>query len=99
MGSFSVLLTAFYSIRLIYLTFLTNPNSKKEVFIKVHESNGNIIYTLLLLAFGSVFVGYFGKELILSNLIDPIITKDVKMAPLFFSGGGALFAFVGYDRG
>ena len=42
---------------------------------------------------------YFGKELILSNLIDPIITKDVKMAPLFFSGGGTLFAFVGYDRG
>lgn len=37
LGSFSVLLTAFYSIRLLYLTFITNTNSKKRVFIKAHE--------------------------------------------------------------
>lgn len=38
LGSFSVLLTAFYSLRLIYLTFIINTNSKKRVFIKVYES-------------------------------------------------------------
>lgn len=38
LGSFSALLTAFYSLRLIYLTFIINTNSKKRVFIKVYES-------------------------------------------------------------
>lgn len=38
LGSFSALLTAFYSLRLIYLTFIINTNSKKRDFIKVSES-------------------------------------------------------------
>lgn len=38
LGSFSALLTAFYSLRLIYLTFIINTNSKKRAFIKVYES-------------------------------------------------------------
>ena len=36
---FSALLTAFYSIRLIYLTFIANTNSKKEVFMHAHEGS------------------------------------------------------------
>ena len=39
LSTITVLFTAFYSIRSLYLTFLTNPNSKKDCFIKVHESN------------------------------------------------------------
>ena len=86
-------ITAYYSIRLIYLTFITNTNSKKEVYIKVHESNRSIIIvSLLLLAFGSTFVGYFGKELILSNIISPVIPNYVNMAPLLLSLFGALLA-------
>ena len=44
-------------------------------------------------------MGYFGKELILSNIISPIIPNYVKMAPLLLSLFGALLAFVVYDRG
>nr|YP_001633646.1 NADH dehydrogenase subunit 5 [Negombata magnifica]CAM06611.1 NADH dehydrogenase subunit 5 [Negombata magnifica] len=97
LGSFSALLTAFYSIRLVYLTFITNTNSKKRIFIRAHESNWNITLPLLLLAFGSIFVGYFGKELILSNIIPPIISNSVKVVPLLLSLLGALLAFVVYD--
>ena len=97
MGSFSALLTAFYSIRLIYLTFIINTNSKKRVFIKVRESYWNIILPLFLLAFGSIFVGYFGKELMLSNSILPIIWDFVKIVPLLLSLLGALLAFMFYD--
>lgn len=37
LGSFSALLTAFYSIRLVYLTFITNTNSKREALMGTHE--------------------------------------------------------------
>ena len=49
------------------------------------------------MAFGSIFVGYLGKELILSNIIPPIISNSVKMIPTLLSLLGALLAFVVYD--
>lgn len=97
MGSFSVLLTAFYSIRLIYLTFITDTNSKKEGFIKVHEPNGSIVWSLLLLALGSIFLGYFGREFALSPIIPPIIPNYVKTGPVFLSLLGAFMGFVVCD--
>ncbi len=97
LGSFSALLTAFYSIRLIYLTFITNTNSKKEVFMGVHEPSLNITIPLVLLAFGSILVGYWAKEIILSNVVAPIVTSGVKIIPLLFSLSGGLLAFVIYD--
>lgn len=56
------------------------------------------MWPLLLLAFGSIFVGYLGKELILSNTLSPIISNSVKIVPLLLSILGALLAFVVYDR-
>ena len=47
----------------VRLTFITNSNSKKEVLMGVHESSLNITFPLLLLAFGSIFVGYLVKEI------------------------------------
>lgn len=98
LGSFSALLTAFYSIRLIYLTFITDSNSRKEDLLKVHESSWSIIIPLLLLAFGSIFVGYLGKEIILSNVVSPIISNLVKVVPLLLSLLGALLAFIVYNN-
>ena len=97
LGSFSALLTAFYSIRLIYLTFITNTNSKKEVLTGIHESSLNITIPLLLLALGSIFVGYLAKEITLSNVISPIISNSAKVIPLLFSLLGAILAFVVYN--
>ena len=97
LGSFSVLLTAFYSIRLIYLTFITNTNSNKEALISVNESNWNITIPLILLAFGSIFMGYLAKEIVLSSLIPPIISNSIKNIPLLLSLMGAILAFVGYN--
>ena len=97
LGSFSALLTTFYSIRLIYLTFITNTNSKKEVFMGAHEPSLNITIPLVLLAFGSIGVGYWAKEIILSNVVAPVVTNGVKVIPLLFSFSGGLLAFVIYD--
>nr|CAD2223006.1 nad5 [Tethya minuta] len=98
LGVFSALLTAFYSIRLIYLTFIMDSNSRKEDLLKVHESSWSIIIPLLLLAFGSIFVGYLGKEIMLSNVVSPIISNLVKVVPLLLSLLGALLAFIVYNN-
>nr|CAD5128096.1 nad5 [Tethya citrina] len=98
LGGFSALLTAFYSIRLIYLTFITDSNSKKEDLLKVHESSWSIIIPLLFLALGSIFAGYLGKEIILSNVVSPIISNLVKLVPLLLSLLGALLAFIVYNN-
>ena len=63
----------------------------------VHESSLNITFPLLLLAFGSIFVGYLAKEITLSNVIPPIVSNSIKMIPLLFSLFGAFFAFVIYN--
>ena len=57
----------------------------------------NITIPLVLLAFGSIGVGYWAKEIILSNVVAPVVTNGVKMIPLLFSFSGGLLAFVIYD--
>lgn len=42
-------------------------------------------------------MGYLGREVILSNIISPIILNSVKVVPLLLSILGALMAFVVYD--
>lgn len=42
-------------------------------------------------------MGYLGKELILSNIVPPIISDSVKIVPLTLSLLGALLAFGLYD--
>lgn len=44
-----------------------------------------------------MFVGYWGKELILSNIVPPIIPDSVKIVPLILSLLGVLLAFGVYD--
>ena len=46
LGLFSAFLTAFYSTRLIFLTFYSLPNSSISVYKKVHEPEGGMFYSL-----------------------------------------------------
>ena len=99
LGSISVFLTAFYSIRLIYLTFVTNTNSKKQIWVEVSESTQiwGVVLSLFFLSLGSIFIGYLTKEIIVLNTIPPIISNSVKITPLVFSVCGAISAFVFYN--
>ncbi len=94
LGSISALLTAFYSVRLIYLTFITNTNVNKGSYRGVEESSFNIILPLLFLGFGSIFVGYLAKEVVLSNTINPIVYNFIKITPFILSLLGMFLAGV-----
>lgn len=63
LGTISAFFTAFYSLRLLYYTFISNTNSNLKVFNLAHESPWNMSLPLLILAFGSIFVGYIFKDL------------------------------------
>ena len=56
-------LTAFYSFRLIMLTFLTVPNSSKINYINIHEAKGVVIVSLVTLSIFSIFFGYIFSDL------------------------------------
>src|SRR6056300_1151076 len=98
LGVFAALLTAAYSLRLVYLTFIANTNAKKEVFSHAHEGSWNLTLPLIVLALGSIFVGYLTKEIIWSFQItlSPIIPTSIKLMPVIFSLFGAGTAVILY---
>ena len=70
LGTISAFLTSFYSIRLLYLTFLNKNNSQISTINSIHESSWLILFPLLILCIGSIFFGFLAKELFLGANID-----------------------------
>ena len=64
LGTFGAFLTAFYSTRLLCLTFLVKPNGYKSVIGFSQETFSNISVALCCLAIPSIFVGFYTKDLI-----------------------------------
>ena len=62
-GSLAAIFTAFYSWRLIYLTFHGEYRGDKDTFDKIHESPLVMTLPLFFLAFGAVFSGWFFVEM------------------------------------
>lgn len=65
LGSVGAFLTAFYSTRLLYLTFLSVPNGYKSVICKAYDSSYQICIALFILSIPSVFIGFYTKDMII----------------------------------
>jgi|TARA_B100000242_G_scaffold182783_1_gene131252 NADH:ubiquinone oxidoreductase subunit 5 (subunit L)/multisubunit Na+/H+ antiporter MnhA subunit len=65
LGTGAAFLTAFYSIRLIYLTFLNKSNAFRVSIEGAHDMPKIMGYPLIPLIFGSIFVGYLTKDMII----------------------------------
>lgn len=63
LGSLSAGFTAFYSFRLISLTFFTTPNAPKGDYMHRHEAPMIIVVPLVILSIMSVVFGYVAKDL------------------------------------
>nr|YP_009040922.1 NADH dehydrogenase subunit 5 [Pyropia kanakaensis]AIB08200.1 NADH dehydrogenase subunit 5 [Pyropia kanakaensis] len=63
LANISVFFTAFYSFRLIFLTFIKNSNSYRKHIENIHESPILILVPLILLSSASIFVGFLTKDL------------------------------------
>ncbi len=96
-------LTSFYSWRLIFLVFHGKEKSKE-----VHESPKIMLIPLLILAFGSIFSGIWGENIL--SITDVSFWKDsisltnsehsvsiyIKLLPILFSLAGIFFAYLIY---
>jgi NADH-quinone oxidoreductase subunit L len=60
LGIFAAFLTAFYSWRLLFLTFHGKPRASDEAMHHVHESPMVMILPLIVLAAGATFAGWLG---------------------------------------
>jgi NADH-quinone oxidoreductase subunit L len=60
LGTFAAFLTAFYSWRLLFLTFHGQPRADHETLHHVHESPLVMILPLVVLATGAVVAGFLG---------------------------------------
>jgi NADH-ubiquinone oxidoreductase chain 5 len=65
LGTMGAFLTAFYSTRLVYLTFLCRPNGYKPVICKAYDSSYQICISLFLLVVPSVLIGFYAKDMII----------------------------------
>jgi proton-translocating NADH-quinone oxidoreductase, chain L len=67
MGIAAAFLTAFYSWRLLILTFHGKPRADEHVMAHVHESPAVMIVPLLVLATGAVFAGWLGYDMFVGH--------------------------------
>ena len=65
LGTVSASLTAFYSMRLLYLTFINKTNSSRFSIQHIHDLPKIMGYPLFILVFGSIFVGYLMKDMVI----------------------------------
>jgi len=95
LGTFAAFFTAFYSMRLSFLTFLSEPNGFKPVIIGAHDSPIKMAFPLFVLSFPSIFIGYCSRDLFIglgtdfwNNALFIFPTNlniiDAEFAPQFF---------------
>ncbi len=62
LGIVAAILTAFYSWRLLFLTFHGRPRADRRTMEHVHESPPIMIVPLVFLAVGAIFAGWLGYD-------------------------------------
>jgi len=63
LGAGAAFFTAFYSMRLAFLTFLSEPNGYKPILIGAHDAPIRMALPLLILSVPSIFIGYLSRDL------------------------------------
>jgi NADH-ubiquinone oxidoreductase chain 5 len=64
LGAMGAFFTAFYSVRLLYLTFMSKPTGYRQVICFAYDSGINITLALGCLAIPSILVGFYTKDMI-----------------------------------
>ena len=63
LGCICVLFTSYYSFRLLFLTFLSKNAAYKKSVSTIHDAPVIMGIPLIILAFGSIFIGYLAKDM------------------------------------
>ena len=108
LGTLSGFFTAFYSHRLLLLTFFSRPLGYKQFYLGALESPAKISAVLVVLCFLSIFAGYISKDFFLglgsdfwgNSLYCNILNRNVLgdrefLVPLYVKLLPTFFAFFG----
>ena len=104
LGALSVCFTAYYSFRLISLSFLSRSNGYKEAFRGVHDASPLMVIVFIPLVIGSIFIGYglrdmmigagtdfWGNSLVIQTQVEAeYCPLWIKLLPLMLSMSGGL---------
>ena len=63
LGCSAAFFTSFYSFRLLFLAFINYSSSFKVYIQNAHEASIKMLIPLFCLSFGSIFFGFFAKDL------------------------------------
>lgn len=105
----AAILTAYYSIRILKLSFYNQPNYSQKNYISIHQPNLMIILPLVVLFILSIIFGYVFKDFYLglgsnflstninltnlNNEIEFNINYLIKLLPLFLTLLGSLIGY------
>jgi len=74
-GLIAAFITAFYTFRMIFMTFFGKPRMDKETEKHIHESPWSMIVPLVVLAIGALLAGFLGmpgKLGAIQSFLDPV---------------------------
>src|SRR5579863_9625833 len=89
LGVFTAFLTAFYSWRLLIMTFHGKPRADEETMHHVHESPWVMLAPLVVLAIGAAFAGYFAEPYFVGDLHGAFWKTAIMVLPAHDSIGAA----------
>ena len=113
LGSISAMLTAFYSIRLINIAFIEEPQGDKKTYEHAHEPGKAMSIPLFILALASIFIGYIMKDIVIGpgspyiefqGSYDHLAIESenipvlIKWIPVILSLIGATYGMIAYPK-
>jgi len=81
LGAFTAFLTAFYSWRLIIMTFHGPSHVDHEVEHHIHESPRVMLWPLYVLAAGAIFAGYFAEPYFVGEMREAFWKASIFVLP------------------
>ncbi len=81
-ATIGAIFTTLYSVKVLYLTFLTNPNGPKIYYKNGHESDIFISLPLVILAIFSIFFGFITKDIFIGLGSNFFIDNSIFIHPI-----------------
>ena len=80
-STIGAMFTTLYSVKVLYLTFLTNPNGPLINYKHAHESDIFMSMPLIILAIFSIFFGYITKDIFIGLGSDFFVDNSLFIHP------------------
>jgi NADH-ubiquinone oxidoreductase chain 5 len=97
-ATIGAIFSTLYSVKVLYLTFLSNPNGPLINYKIAHEANIFMSLPLILLAIFSIFFGYITKDIFIGLGSDFFIDNSIFIHPLHESMLDTEFAVPTYFK-